>query len=245
MRKLLGVGLVMFLAQASQGAVTVVANYGAAGNFTGPSPASGWSYSWNPAGVNLTTGSGASTAANVANWSPLVFNSTDSSFETASSGALPHAAPGSFLSAGASGVKLGDTATTAADTHSHYVILGYTFSASQIANFGSDLKFHSYDFEVPNDPTLDPLDVEIFKNTQLIAEFPFPAPTSFSDSTFVQDYPFGTVQAGDTLYIALGGSGNYAGQSIGVAYTLGLVPEPAGIGAILFGATLLRRRKSK
>jgi hypothetical protein len=224
------------IANASAG---VVADYQA--NFTANTPATGWSYLWNPNNVPLTTVSG---AANVGSWVNLPYNSTGSAYETAATGALPLAAPGSFLAAGPTSVSLGQSATQATDGNSHYVILGYTFTAGQIAANGNQLQFHTYNFGIPADATLDPISVEVFKNTTLIPPpFTFPAGFPFSDATFGQDYPFGTVSPGDTLYIALGATGAYSGQNIGIAYTLSLVPEPASIGLIVCAAPLLLRRR--
>ena len=241
MRSIVYCAVSMLIASAAAKAA-VVADY--QGNYTPTTFAPGWSYRWNPANVPLTTGTGQSVAANTANWVPLAFNSTGNAFETASTGAVPLAAPGSFLSAGPTAVHLGDTSTQAADHNSHYVILAYTFSAQQIASNGNNLTFHTSNFNVPADISLDPLDVEIFKNTQPVAPpFTFPAGTVFSDSIFGQDYPFGTVQPGDTLYIALGGTGNYSGQSIGVSYTLALTPEPRFLTLISLTTPLLLNRR--
>src|ERR1700730_9615396 len=144
MRKLLGLALflVLFIANASQAAVNVVADYNTPSNFAGPTPAAGWSYSWNPLNIPLTTGTGQTLVANTANWTPLAFNSAHSPFETVATGALPHAQPGSFLSANSTSVKVGDTPTNAGgDGLSHYVILSYTFTPQQIASFGNNLVF--------------------------------------------------------------------------------------------------------
>jgi hypothetical protein len=210
---------------------TVVASY--QGDFTATTPAAGWSYLWNP--LNKTLG-------NLSNYTPLAYNAGNSEYETLSTGSLPHSGAGGYLAANATGVTLGQTAAQASDGNSHYVILAYTFSAAQVAADGPNLAFHTYNFSVPSDPNLGPLDVEIFKNNTLLAEFPFPAGTTFSDSLYGPDYSFGAVSGGDTLYIALGGTSTYSGQPIGVAYTLGLTPEPAAIGALALAPLLLCRR---
>jgi hypothetical protein len=229
--------LTMMIAGAARGAV--VADYG--GNYTPNSFATNWSYLWNPSGVALTNGSG---ALNVGSLTPLVFNSTGNLFETAATGTAPLTSPGSYLSAGPTSVRVGDSSTQAADHNSHYVILAYTFTAQQIATDGNQLTFHTYNFNVPAVGGLDPLDVEIFKNSTLLPPtFQFPAGTVFSDAIYGQDYPFGAVNPGDTLYIALGGMGNYSGQNIGVSYTLALTPEPASFGLLLLGAPLLMKRR--
>jgi hypothetical protein len=232
MRALVFCAVVAALA-AGVSATTVVANY--QGDFTATTPSAGWSYLWNP--LNKTLG-------NSANYSPLAFNSTNNEYETLSTGSLPHAGVGGYLSASSTGVTLGQTAAQASDGLSHYVILAYTFNSAQIAADGSSLLFHSYNFNVPNDPTLGSLDVEIFKNNTLLAPFQFPAGTTFSDAQYGPDYAFGPVSAGDTLYIALGGTSTYSGQQIGVAYTLALTtPEPTSLGMLALAPLLLRRRR--
>jgi hypothetical protein len=230
MRAILGCALFSLLA-AGASATTVVANY--QGDFTANTPKTGWSYLWNPQGKML---------GNSANYSPLAYDSTNSDYETLSTGST---GVGGSLSANSTGVKLGQTAAQASDGLSHYVILAYTFTAGQIAADGSNLVFHTYNFSVPNDPTLGPLDVQIYKNNTQLQDFPFPAGTTFSDAIYGPDYAFGPVSAGDTLYIALGGTTTYSGQQISVAYTLGLTttPEPSTVGLIAMAPVLLRRRR--
>ena len=234
LRNLFVCAAVALLAGSASAAVTVVADY--QGDFTPTTPKTGWSYLWNPTGKTL---------GNSANYVPLSYNSANSDYETLSTGSLPHSGDGGYDSANSTGVKLGETATQSSDGNSHYIILAYTFTASQIAADGSNLVFHSYDFSVPNDPTLGTLDVEIFKNNTLLQQFFFPAGTTFSDALYGPDYAFGPVSANDTLYIALGGTSTYSGQQISAAYTLGLTtPEPATIGLLALTPLLLRRRQN-
>jgi hypothetical protein len=187
MRFVLFCAVVALLAAASP-AVTVVADYQA--NFASPTPATGWSYRWNATNVPLFSDP-SNFIGNPANYAALSYNSTGSAYETLSTGSLPQAAPGSFLSASPTYVTLGQSGTQAADGNSHYVILAYTFSSAQVAADG---------------PT--------------------------------------TVAGGDTIYIALGATGNYSGQQIGVSYTLGLAPEPAELSLLALIPLMARRRRA-
>jgi hypothetical protein len=221
------------LAVAAPAGAAVVADYQADFNTSG-TPAPGWSYLWNANGP----------LGNSANYVPLVHDTNlGGDYETVANGARPDPAPGAFLAASQTAVYPGQTATQAADLVTRYVITAYTFSAAQIAADGNQLLFHTYHFTIPADAP-GPIDVEVYKNNTLIAPFPFPPGTDFSDQTFGPDYPFGTVQPGDTLYIAQGASGDYTGQPLGVSYTLALVPEPIAAPALALGALgLLRRRR--
>ena len=225
--------LAVALAAATPVGAAVVADY--QGDFqTNGTPAPGWSYLWNANGA----------IGNSANYVPLVHDTNlGGDYETVANGVRPDPAPGAYLAASQTAVYPGQTATQASDGITRYVITAYTFSANQIATYGSHLQFHTYHFTVPADmPGL--VDVEVFKNNTPIAQFPFPPGTDFSDAIYGQDYDFGTVNPGDTLYIAQGATGAYAGQPLGVSYTLGLVPEPIALPAIALGAlAVLRRRR--
>ena len=225
--------LAVALAAASPVGAAVVADY--QGDFqTSGTPAPGWSYLWNANGP----------IGNTANYVPLVHDTNlGGDYETVANGTRPDAAPGAYLAAAQTAVYPGQTAAQASDGIARYVITAFTFSPNEIATYGSHLQFHTYHFIVPADVS-GLVDVEVFKNNTPIAQFPFPPGTDFSDAIFGQDYDFGTVAPGDTLYIALGGTGDYTGQPLGVAYTLGLVPEPLALPALTLGALgILRRRR--
>lgn len=233
----------LLLAKSASADPAIVANYGT--GFASPTPANGWSYLWNPAGVPLTTGTFPALTPTIASWQSLAFNATDNKYETASTGTLPQSNPGASLSATATTVTLGQGNAQAADGFSHYAILAYTFSAADVANFGNQIKFHTYSFNIPADAHLNKIDVEVFRNTSLVFANQFNAPTFFDNSIYGSDYDFGTVSPGDKLYVALGAvGGNYTNQPIGVAYTLALAPEPATLAlAVLVAPLLLRRRR--
>jgi hypothetical protein len=229
---------------AATSSAVVVADY--QNQFASPTPGTGWSYLWNPTNVPLYSNPSTFTG-NSANYIPLSYNSTGSAYETQSTGSLPLANPGAFLSAASTHVTLGQSQTQASDGNSHYVILAYTFSAAQVAADGPNLSFHTYDFNIPTDASMGNVDVAVFKNDALEFTYPggFPEGTTFSDATYIPDYPFpDPVHGGDTLYIALGDLGNYSGQQIGVAFTLALTPEPTAICLLAFAPLALRRRRA-
>jgi hypothetical protein len=228
------VAVILMLAMAVSVQADVVANYGADFEADG-TPKSGWSYMWNAAGP----------IGNAAGYVPLVYDTTGvGGYQTQNNGLWPDAAPGSYTRATATTVFPGQSAAQAADGIQRYIILAYTFSPADIATNGNSLKFHTYEFVIPQD-TPGNIDVWAFKNNDFLFTFPggFPPGTTFSDAIFGPDYDFGTVQAGDTLYIALGAQGAYTGQPLSVAYTLALVPEPSALMLIGFAPVLMRRRR--
>jgi hypothetical protein len=139
MRLLFGAVVLAFFS-ASASAVTVVADY--QGNYTSPTPASGWKYMWNPAGVPLFSNP-ATFTGNSANYVSLSYNSTGGAYETQSTGLLPLASPGGYLSAAHSYVTLGQNGTLAADGNTHYAIIDYTYTNAQVAADGQNLVFHT------------------------------------------------------------------------------------------------------
>jgi len=235
MRKLFFGMVLAASASAAPAAVTQVADF--SGNYA-TTPAAGWSYQWNPTGVAL---------GNSAGYTALSYNSTDSKYETSATGALPQANPGGYLSINATGVQMGQNAS-ASDGNVHYAIIGYTFTAAQIAADGSSMVFHTYDFSVPSDQTLSPVSIQLMQNNTLLGPaFQFPAGTTFSNAIYGPDYYITDVAPGDTFYIAFGEPGNYSGQTVGVAFTLGLepsvLPEPASLGLLGIAPLALRRRR--
>lgn len=219
------------LAISAAARATVVADY--QNDFqTGGTPGPGWSYLWNANGV----------IGDSSHYVPLVHDTNlGGDYETQANGTRPDAAPGSYLAAARTAVYPGQTATQASDGITRYVITAYTFSAAQVAADGNQLQFHTYHFTIPTDVP-GPIDVEVYKNNTPVFPFTFPPGTDFSDAVYGQDYSFGTVNPGDTLYIALGASGSYSGQPLGVSYTLALVPEPFTIGLLALAPLALRRR---
>lgn len=230
---LFAAGASVLLGLAMNASAAVVADFG--GDFsTNGTPKTGWSYSWNASGA----------IGNSANYQPLVGDTNfGGDYESQANGAWPDAAPGSYVAISQSSFYPGQTATQDAGGIQRYAIAGYTFSAADIAADGNGLLFHTYHFIVPADaPGL--IDVKVYKNNTLIAPFTFPPGTDFSDAIFGQDYNFGTVAAGDTLYIGLGAEGDYTGQPLGVSYTLALVPEPTMLSLLVLVPALgLRRRQ--
>ena len=228
------VGIVAMFAWSARAGV--VADYGADFETDG-TPKLGWSYLWNPSGP----------IGNSANYVPLVFDTTGvGGYQTQNNGAWPDAAPGSFTRTTSTTVFPGQSATQAADAIQRFVILAYTFSAADIAANGNSLKFHSYQFIIPQD-TPGNIDVFAFLNNSFVFTFPggFPPGTNFNDTIFGADYDFGTVQAGDTLYIGLGAQGAYSGQPLSVSYTLALVPEPSALLMAVGLPVLALRRKRR
>src|SRR5665213_1426483 len=198
MRKFVFGMLLAATASAAPAAVTQVADFG--GSFSS-TPAAGWSYQWNPNGVAL---------GNRASYANLAYNTTDAKFETVSTGTLPQANPGGYLSINGTGVQMGQAGSSATDQNTHYAIIGYTFTAQQISQFGSSMVFHTYNFSVPASAGLSPVSIQLMQNDTLLGPaFQFPAGTGFSDSQYGQDYYITDVAPNQTFYIAFGEPGAY------------------------------------
>lgn len=213
----------------------VVADYGA--DFQTGAPAAGWAYLWNANGPIGTA----------ANYAPLVHDAAGSGFyESQANGAWPDAAPGAYVRANSTTVYPGQSASQDGSGIQRYVIMAYTFSPAEVAAHGPSLLFHTYNFNIPADVPGN-IDVWAYKNDVPIFTYPggFPPSTQFSDGIYGGDYDFGTVQAGDTLYLALGAQGDYAGQPLSVAFTLALVPEPGVLGMLSLLPALLARRRGR
>lgn len=221
------------------------------GDFQAGTPSAGWSYLWNANGPLSTFTPPSTITPNIGQWSTLSYDVNTTSgggYEAAVNATYPDPAPASFLRVTSGTVRPGQPAAQDASGIQRYAILAYTFSAAEVAAYGSDLFFETFNFAVPENLPGGRVDVQVFKNEQLVftSDFlgGFEAP-GFSDAMFGGHYSFGTVQADDTLYIAIGTRGAYAGEPIGVAYTLALTPEPGTLATLAVAPLALARRRRR
>src|SRR5579864_3940403 len=108
----------------------VVADYQADFNTSG-TPAPGWSY-WQ---------SSQSSLGNSASYVALVHTGNlGGDYEAQASAGNSTAAPASFPAVSKTDVYPGQTGS------GKFVVLGYTFTPAQIAAYGNQLQFHTYDF---------------------------------------------------------------------------------------------------
>jgi hypothetical protein len=225
---------------------TVVADYGPDFETDG-SPKTGWSYLWNSGGALFQVLPGPVIQGLPGNYTALSYDATGGGgYQAFNNGIYPESGSPGYVRAQQTTVNAGQTATQDANGIQRYVILAYTFTSAQIATYGNELKFHTYHFTIPENVPGN-VDVWAFKDSVPVFNYPggFPASTDFDEGDFMPDYDFGTVTANQTLYIAIGAQGSYAGEPLGVSFSLALVPEPSILGIVaaaplMFG---MRRRR--
>jgi hypothetical protein len=238
------------IAQHAPGAV--VADYNA--DFQYPTPAPGWSYLWN---ANGPVGS-------AANYAPLVGDSAAAQrYETQDQtpDAFPDAPPGAGASASATTLIPGHgSAQTAVP---RFAIAAYTFSAADLTANGGELSLDNYVFNV-SAASGDGINAKIYRNDTLLVNRELPPGLVFSSDLPPEfgggPVPLGPVVAGDTIYVAIGAdgpvtnlptgelnplAGTDTGDSLGLDYSLVLVPEPGSAALLGLAALglLARRRK--
>jgi hypothetical protein len=135
------------------------------------------------------------------------------------------------------------------------IIVGYTFSAEDIAAAGGGQAFiTAYDFAVAAN-SLDGISARIFHdddttpliNFSLDSEPPFPFPPAFRFETRIdpRPIPLGTYAAGETVYVVIGSNTNQTLDELRMDFTISLVPEPGTMSLLVpaAGALLMRRRR--
>lgn len=245
-----GVALAGALMLSTPALATVVADYGADFETDG-SPKAGWSYRWNSGGPLFQVSPGPVIQGLPGNYTTLNYDATGGGgYQAVNDGTYPDAAPGSFVRASQTTVNAGQTARQDSLGIQRFVILAYTFTDTQIALYGNQLKFHTYHFNIPAE-TPGNVDVWAFKGTEPVFTFPggFPPDTDFDEGDFVPDYDFGTVSPFQTLYIAIGAQDSvedpYTGQPLGVSFSLALVPEPSILGTVAAAPLVLGMRRRR
>jgi hypothetical protein len=203
-------------------------------------PAAGWSYLWNASGP----------LGNSANYVPLVRDSSGN-WETVTNSAYPDPAPGNGLRVSSTGMVPGNGSVQAADSVQRYAIVAYTIQASDLAQ-GANAVMDTYSFSVPVS-SADGIDSVIYVNNTQIVSSPLPPGIVYDQNTpGAFPVPLGTLNVGDTIYVATGAGFLPTATDIGDALTMdfkvSLVPEPAAlsvltVAAIALGARVRRRRR--
>jgi hypothetical protein len=244
-------------------AQTRVADYGAAFP-SDPSGtlATGWHYYWNPTNAPIGTASG---------YVPLTYIPSLTRFETAggATNTYPDPAPGSNLFIDNDTVYPGQAQSQAADGIEHYAIIAYTIQAADMTAAGATTTatatLDSYHFNIGSGG--DGINARLYINDTPAPGRPLqPLPPDFvfdsSDPFLGGPFPIGDVQAGDTIYIAIGASGptffgsggtvpaNDTADTLGLSFTIALspTPEPATVSVIGMGivcAAMTRRRRAR
>jgi hypothetical protein len=230
MRGLVGLAAVVM----TTGSALAVPTYST--DFQAGTPKPGWRYYWNASSPLLTAGS--PPALNVAGLVEL----------TASGSSYVGSGPGAgSVSATATSLTPGQ-GTSQGDGIERYVLAAYTITAADLAN-GNQGSIDNYSFQVtPQDPPVsDGVNTIVFVNSNVVVATPIPPlPFPYTPQTpggF--PFPLGTLNAGDTVYVAIGSGATDTGDQFLVDYQIVLVPEPAAIGLIAIGAIGLLARRSR
>jgi hypothetical protein len=215
----------LFLLLAGAGRVQagfIVADFAA--DLQPDTPTAGWSYLWNVNGGVIGDPANYDLLLAVPQPNPFYYDLDGGS-------TLPRDAPAAYAFFGLSGVSTqlpgghpGRGSSQAADGLEHYVIAAYTLSASgQTSIVNSQL--------TTADASFDGLDVRVFVNmldTGLVAL----AGPGFGSSTSF-DIDLGPLNAGDTIYVAIGARANDFNDSFHLQYQIEqqqhVVPEPASM----------------
>jgi len=128
MRRILffSVSMVAIYAVCGLASATTIADYN--GDFTAGTPAAGWSYMWNPAGVAIGD------SAHYANLTQLSVQNPNYYATAVSpnpSGWLPNLEPGTWLYTTSNSLIPGVGSLDSSDGNDHYVILGYEIQSSE------------------------------------------------------------------------------------------------------------------
>ena len=218
MRKLAGVAAVVVGMGASVACADVVAGYRSDFTPEGP-PAKGWSYRWNAFGAIEVTPNALNETA-LAN----LVRDTSGNFETAANGAYPDPVPAGGLAATPTSWVPGQSATEAGDGISRWMLASYTIRPADIIINGSSGVMREYSFSVPVG-SADGVTARMYLNGARIVQSPLP-PNFTYDQNSPGSYPipFGELNAGDVITVALGAGLTSIGDRLDVDYSIRLEP---------------------
>lgn len=225
--------LVGMMLVASSASAAVVAQYQTDYTASG-APKTGWSYQWNKNGV-IDNPAGPYNILNTAALVDLVRNGAN--FE-ASAGVNPSVTPTAMIPG---------KSTTEDGTTSRWAVVNYTIQPADVAN-GHNGTMPVYSFGVAaasNDGIL----ARLYVNG--IRAFNIPLDSSFShydqNTPGAFPVPFGNLNAGDVISVAVGANGNSTGDLMNVDFqiTLDNTPEPGSIMLGASGILLLARRRAR
>ena len=174
----------------------VVAQYQADFTTSGPA-APGWSYLWNKnASASMPVG-------DPSTYVPLVRDTVTGIWETQAN-TWPAPPPAANLAITPTSVYPGQGKSQSGSTFDRYAIVAYTFSAADVAKYGTNASLPFYHFTVPN-TVVDPIQAFMYLNSTYVISAVLSKGLNYSD-TSSGSYPvvFGNVAPGDTAYIAIG-----------------------------------------
>jgi hypothetical protein len=207
------------------------------------SPAPGWAYLWNSAGP----------IGNPANYTPLLPSPVAANFYTSDGGIVrPAPPPGAFISIGLQGgLPGGHPGMGASQAGSggieRYCIAAYTLtSPDRIAIVNGWMRNPN-----PNSGgSTDGVALRIFVNNDPSPRLISGTPPKF-DSTTTFSIALGDLNAGDTIYVAMGPNNEDLFDSFQLRYDIVAVPEPGVVCSVAIAAGLVsilglrfERRKS-
>jgi hypothetical protein len=218
---------------ATSASAAVVAQYQTDYTASG-APKTGWSYQWNQNGA-IDVPAGPYDILNSAALVDLVRNGAN--FQ-ASPGVNPAVTPTAMIP--------GKSATEDG-TNSRWAVVSYTIQPSDVAN-GHNGAMPVYSFGV--DPgSEDGILARLYVNG--VRAFNIPLDSSFNhyDQNTLGAYPvpFGNLNAGDIISVAVGANGNSTGDLMNVDFqiTLDNTPEPGAIMLAASGILVLARRRAR
>jgi hypothetical protein len=236
MRNVIGLSTGVLLAAslfAATASAAVVAEYQTDYTTSGL-PKTGWSYQWNKTGA-IDFPAGPYDVLNSAALVDLVRNGTN--FE-ASAGVNPSVTPTTMIP--------GKSATEDG-VNSRWAIVSYTIQPSDVAN-GHNGTMPVYSFGVsPNSD--DGILARLYVNG--VRAFNIPLDSSFNqydqNTPGAYPVPFGNLNAGDVISVAVGANGNSIGDAMTMNFqiTLDNAPEPGSMMLAAGGILVLSRRRSR
>lgn len=203
--------------QAHSDNVETVADY--RGDFSSPSPSSGWGYLWNAGGD----------IGDPANYTTLQANANGD--YTSDGTTVPTDDPANFLRLGATFAHPG-LGSLQAD-RDYYAIVAYTVDA--------DGEYFIRDSLIQTSADTAGVDVLIHVNDD-----PAVFADTFGDlSVAAMDVALGQLLVGDTIYVAIGPSGGSAFDFVNFDFSIArsVIPEPASLITMMAGMGLLQRRR--
>ena len=194
-------------------------------DFQGPTPAAGWQYLWNQGGP----------IGDAANYVPLLWDGS-TRYDSDGAAGVPDPPPGGYVFLGPTSGHTGYGTAQSSNTIDRFAIAAYTVAlAGEYAITDGSLMMTSGGRTVGTDV----LELRVYVDDELHY-----AETDVDATTFY--LWLGSLDAGQTIYVAVGPQGSHDSDSFRVDYTIVMTPEPATL-LLLAGslAALAARRRRR